>query len=101
MFWRWVGLSPAMKDRTSLGLTSAASPEKSHLPRDGSVLLEYSSSHLLLKLTAEKSQWQLLVLSLAAASNRRDVAGLGRMKGQQKKKQKYLGQKGSKRIPHY
>ena len=71
-----------MKNRTPLGLTSAAAPEKSLLPRDGSVLLVFSSSHPLLDLTAGKSNhscpgwaWQRLQKSYSKAAVRHGKAG--------------------------
>lgn len=80
--WRWVGPPPGVKNRTPLGLTSAAAPEKSLLPRDGSVLLGFLSSSLLLTLAADKSNhsclgwaWQRLQKCCSKAAVRHGEAG--------------------------
>lgn len=88
------GGSPGIKSCKPLVLTSAASPEKSLLPHDGSVRLAFSSSHRMLLLTAESNHscrgwaWQQLHNSYSRAAVRHGEAGRG--KGQQKGKQKCL-----------
>lgn len=96
---RWVGPSSGVKNHRSLGLTSAAAPEKSLLPRDGSVLLAFGSWHPRLKLTVEKPNhsclgwaWQRLRKKLLQSSSE-TRQGWKKGRGGRRKKQNCLGQK--------